>query len=243
MSNLRRITTFIRGVARIVSVAWGYCDRGTRRPVGCNNILTLLLHVCDMDENMRMWILRWTAFQLRNPGAKMRTALVINGQHFGKSVFFKDVLTALFVNRSRVITADQLHDKFTRWAIAACSLVVVHGTYAPRHMARMRAFVTAESFVVEQRGTAPQTRPSHLNFVFLSGSSEFLPADVGGRRFAVIESPPVWQRSFHHAVQDEIKNGGIQAFFEYLVRDLDMATFNESTLPPLPALLKQPEAA
>jgi putative DNA primase/helicase len=243
MKNLLRITTFIRGVATIIYRASGFGGLGARRPVGCNNILTLLLHVCDMDERMRTWILRWIAFQLRNPGAKMRTGLVINGQHFGKSVLFKDVLTELFAGRSGVITADQLHDKFTRWAIATRALIVVHGTFAPRHIARLRALVTAETFIVERRGTAPQVRPAHLNFVFLSGSSEFLPEDVGNRRFAVIETPPVWQRSFHDAVQDEIKNGGIQALFDYLVRDLDMGTFNESTLPPLPALLKQPEAA
>lgn len=239
MSNLSRITTFIGNIARAVHRALGYHDLRSRRPVGCNNILVLLLHLCDMDESMRTWILRWIAFQLRTPGAKMSTALVINGQHFGKSLLFKDVLTALFAGHSRVITADQLHDKFTRWAIATCSLVVVHGAYAPRHMARMRAFVTAESFVVERRGASPETRPNHLNFVFLSGSSEFLPAEVGGRRFAVIETPPVWQRSFHDAVQDEIKNGGIQAFFDYLVRDLDMGTFNESTQPPAPAMQKE----
>jgi putative DNA primase/helicase len=213
------------------------------RPARCGNIRTLLLHLCDMDAGLCTWILRWIAFQLRNPDAKMSTGLIINGKHPGKSLFFEDVLDLLFGLSSRVIAADQLHDRFTSWAVAPCSLVIVHGAFVPRHAARMRAFITAESVIVERRGQAPQTRPNHLNFVFLSNSPDFLPEDVGGRRFVVVETPPEWPRSFLEAVKDEIDHGGVHDFLEYLMRDLDMGTFNESTLPPAPALRKHQEAA
>lgn len=222
-----------------------FVDRSAYQPAGCNNVLALLLHLCDMDEELRLWILRWIAYQLRNPGAKMTTALVINGRHFDKNTFFEDVLSTLFAGESRVITADQLHDKCAAWAVASCSLVVIHGTLTQRHAIRLRDLVTAKAVVDELRGKAPQTRPNHLNFVFLSGSPDFLPADMGNRRFAIIEVPSAWPRAFHEAVHEELKNGGVKAFLEYLMRDLDMGGFNESTQPPVPALQgrKQQEAA
>jgi putative DNA primase/helicase len=227
----------------LVSVLAWFPAGADLRPARCCNIRTLLLHLCDMDEQLCTWVLRWLAFQLRNPGAKMTTALVINGDHFGKSMFFERVLGPMFGSSARFITADQLHDKFTRWAVAPCSLVVVTGVFAQRHLARMRAFVTAESVVVERRGALPAMRPNHLNFIFLSSSGDFLPADVGGRRFVVVEAPPAWPPRFQEAVQAEIKQGGLDAFHEYLTRDLDMGTFNESTQPPLPALQRNHQEA
>jgi putative DNA primase/helicase len=229
----------------LVNMRGLFADRSEYRPARCGNIKTLLLHLADMDAALSLWILRWLAFQLRNPNAKMTTALVINGRHPGKGLFFEDVLDQLFGLAARGIAAEQLHDRFTRWAVAPCSLVIVHGVFEPRHAARIRAFVTAESVVVERRGQKPQTRPNHLNFVFLSSAPDFLPESVGGRRFVIVETPPAWPRAFLDAVRDEIHHGGVHDFLEYLMRDLDMGNFNESTQPPAPALQgrKQPEAA
>lgn len=212
------------------------------RPAHCGNIKTLLMHLCDMDDQLCMWVLRWIAFQLRNPGAKMTTGLIINGKHPAKSLFFEDVLEQLLGAGARTIVADQLHDRFTRWAAAPTSLVIVHGAFEPRHIARMRAFITAEDVIVEQPGQASRTRRNHLNFVFLCKSPDFLP-DSSSRRFVVIETPPTWPCTFLDAVKAEIDAGGIEAFRTYLMKVLDLSTFNESTLPPLPATRNSRNAA
>lgn len=200
------------------------------RPARCGNIKTLLLHLCDMDDELCMWVMRWIAFQLRNPGSKMATGLIVNGRDPGKSLFFEDVLVQLFGMQARVIVAEELHDRFTSWAAAPASMVIVHGTFESRHIARLRAFITAEDVIVERRGHAPQTRRNHLNFVYLSKHPEFLP-DTGNRRFVIIETPEAWPRPFLQAVKAEIDAGGGAAFLEYLMRDLDLGSFNERTLP------------
>jgi putative DNA primase/helicase len=214
----------------------------TWRPARCGNIKTLVLHLCDMDDQLSLWVLRWIAFQLRNPGAKMTTALIIHGKHPGKSLFFEDVLTQLFGTEACVILADQLHDRYTSWAAAPTSMTIVHGAFEPRHMARLRAFITAEEVVVERRGQAPQTRCNRLNFIFLCKAPAFLP-DTGNRRFAIVETPPAWPRPFLDAVKTEIDQGGVTDFREYLMRDLDLGKFNESTQPPLPSFRSDRRAA
>jgi putative DNA primase/helicase len=201
------------------------------RPARCGNIKTLLLHLCDMDDQLCLWTLRWIAFQLRNPGAKMTAGLIINGTHPGKSLFFEDVLVELFDQNARVILADQLHDMFTSWAAAPTSMVIVHGTFKSRHIARLKSLITTQDVVLGLRDQVPQTRRNRLNFVFLSKSPEFLPHS-GSRRFTILETPPVWPRPFLQAVKAEIDNGGVHDFRDYLMRDLDMGKFNESTLPP-----------
>ena len=92
--------------------------------------------------------------------------------------------------------------------------------------------MTAESFVVEREGHAPNVVPNRLNFIYVTSSPDFLPADVGNRRFLVIEVPPARQRAFYQAVVHEIAEGGVDAFRDYLMHGLDMGAFKEATPPP-----------
>jgi hypothetical protein len=213
-----------------------FADRSDYRPPHCGNIRTLLLHLCDMDEQLCLWVLRWLAFPLRNSGAKMSTAVIINGYNgTGMSLFFERVAARLHGDNGRVITARQLHDGFFSRYVAASSLVAVDGPVAPRHVARLKELISAESIIVSDAGQAPRTRPNRLNFVFMSSSPDFLPEDIGNRRFVVIEAPPARQASFYEAIRHEIEHGGVDAFREYLMRDLVMGDFNADTPPPAPA--------
>lgn len=202
------------------------------RPAHCGNIMTLLAHLCDMDDELQLWVLRWLAYPLRNPGARMSTTLVLNGgQGSGKSLFLKFVVAELYGDVAAKIRPRDLHSVFNGW-IEGASLVIVDGEFARSHMARLKDVITADSFVLERKGQPTKTLPNRLNFVYVSSNPDFLPADVGNRRFAVIEVPPARQREFYRAVVHEISEGGADAFRDYLMHGLDMGPFNETTLPP-----------
>lgn len=202
------------------------------RPAHCGNIMTLLAHLCDMDDELQLWVLRWLAYPLRNPGAKMTTALVFNGgEGSGKSLFLNFVVAELYGDVAAKIRPRDLHSVFNGW-MEGVSLAVVDGEFSRSHVARMKAAITAESFTIERKGQASKVIPNRLNFIYVTSSPDFLPADVGNRRFLVIEVPPARQRPFYQAVLHEIAEGGADAFRDYLMHGLDMGTFNESTLPP-----------
>jgi hypothetical protein len=202
------------------------------RPAHCSNIMTLLAHLCDMDDELHIWVLRWLAYPLRNPGAKMSTALVFNGgEGSGKSLFLNFVVAELYGNVAARIQPRDLHSVFNGW-IEGISLTVVDGEFARSHITRMKEAMAAESFVIERKGQLAKRIPNRLNFIYVTSSPDFLPADIGSRRFTVIEVPPARQRAFYQAVVHEIFEGGADAFREYLMHGLDMGTFNESTLPP-----------
>jgi hypothetical protein len=202
------------------------------RPAYCGNILTLVAHLCDMDDDLQQYVLRWLAYPLRNPGAKMSTALVFNGgQGSGKNLFFTHVIAALYGDNAATIRPADLYGKFNYWAVGA-NLVVVDGDYAPRHLERMKAFQATESFAITLKGHEPRTVVNRLNFVYLSNREDFLPADTGNRRFVVVEVPPARPRGFYQAIAHEIANGGLDAFRDYLMHRLDMGDFNVNTRPP-----------
>jgi predicted P-loop ATPase len=194
--------------------------------------MTLLAHLCDMDDELRLWVLRWLAYLLRNPGAKMSTALVFNGgEGSGKSLFLNFVVAEIYGEVAAKIRPRDLY-RVLNGRIEGASLAVVDGEFERSHLARMKAAMAAESFTVEREGQAPKVVRNRLNFIYVTSSPDFLPADTGDRRFTVIEVPPARQRAFYQAVVHEISEGGADAFRDYLMHGLDMGTFNERTLPP-----------
>jgi hypothetical protein len=230
---LARLPALLQPAARLPAGA---------RPAHCANILTLLAHLCDMDEDVRLWVLRWLAYPLRNPGAKMATALIFNGgQGSGKTLFFSRVVAQLYGDNAASIRPSDLYSKFNPWVVGA-NLVLVDGEYARRHIERMKALITSSPINLDIRGQAPRTVPNRLNFVYISSRDDFLPLDTGTRRFVVVEVPPARPRAFYEAVHHEMVNGGIDAFRDYLMHGLDMGDFNESTLPP-PVLRNDRRAA
>jgi putative DNA primase/helicase len=202
------------------------------RPGRCGNIMTLLAHLCDLDHDLRLWVLRWLAYPLRNPGAKMSTALVFNGgEGSGKSLFLNFVVAELYGTAAAKIRPRGLHSRFDGW-VDGVSLALIEGEFARPHLARIKEAMTAGSFAIEREGHAPNMVQNQLNFIYVNSSPDFLPADVGNRRFLVIEVPPARQRAFYQAVVHEITEGGVDAFRDYLMHCLDMGRFNEHTPPP-----------
>jgi hypothetical protein len=206
----------------------------THAPSSCGNINALLLHLCDFDEELHMWVLRWLAYPLRNPGAKMSTCILVNGgEGTGKSMFFGEVMASLYGDGARTIFAPSLQPKALRWAEDA-KFVVVHGRYSDASMHHLKHLVTDSALYTGAVGrSAGVLKPNNMNFVFLTGEVDFLPADVGNRRFVVIEAPPPRQPNFYLAARFEIQNGGAEAFRHYLMCGIDMADFNTTTRPPV----------
>lgn len=210
-------------------------DRTDHQPVNFTNIKALLLHLCDFDEELCLWVMRWMAYPLRNPGAKMDRALVVNGESgTGKNLFFNGVAARLYeVGQARTINDLKLGARFNEWA--AAQLVVVVGRYSKASAMRLKELVVADTILIDRKGEAARRRKNYMNLVFLSDSMEFLPVIETDRRLCIVEAPPRRDKAFYEAVVSEIRNGGVAAFRDYLMRDLYMGDFDQHTRPPMHA--------
>lgn len=212
-------------------------------PVHCGNINALLLHLCDFDYELHGWVLRWLAYPLRNPGAKMDRGLVINGSEgTGKGLFFTHVMAALYGDDARYIKERNLHSTFIPWAVDA-RFVVVDGFMSRRDAPVFKFFVASPTVTIRQQFQTNREVPNQMNLVFLSGSDYFLPMELSNRRFVVIEAPPKREPRFYRAVADEINNGGVEVFRHYLMHELDMEGFDHRTKPRSDRASLQAEAA
>ena len=224
-------------IVSLVRAAWAHLTSAPQTPPPhCGNINHLLLHLCDYDYELHAWVLRWLAYPLRNPGAKMERGLIVNGgEGTGKNMFFEHVVARLYGDAARYVGERKLAGAFTPWMPGA-RYIVVTGILSRKCVPALKQLVSSQFVTVNQKGLPAYTVENEMNFVFLADSDNFVPPELEQRRFVVIEAPPKREPRFYRAVADEINNGGVDVFRDYLMHQLDMEDFTQYTKPPEKAL-------
>ncbi len=204
----------------------------------CSMLLDLLYHMCKGDsrpDELYSWVLRWLAYPIQHPGAKMKTTLVIHGpQGAGKNLFF-EVIMAIYGRYGRVIDQSAIEDKFNDWAsrrlfLIADEVVARSDLYHVKN--KLKAFITGEWIRINPKNMAARDERNHVNLVFLSNEAMPVVLEEDDRRHAVIWTPGQLDRDFYAGVRKEIADGGVGALHDYLLK-LDLGDFNEGTLPPM----------
>lgn len=203
-------------------------------------ILALLASLCDAEDRAAEcveWILRWLAYPLQHPGAKMQTALLMFGekQGTGKSLFFQDVMLPVYGDYGTVASQHQLDSTFTAWR--SRKLFVLFEEVLSRddkysHNGTLKYMITGKSMSINQKNLPERDERNHMNSVFLSNEPQPIPIELEDRRFMVIEARRKQDPAFYAAVQQAIALGGIEAFYDFLL-NLPLDDFNEHTKPPM----------
>lgn len=201
----------------------------------CLQIQTLLMHLCDGNDDLYMWIARWLAYPLRHPGAKMETSIIMHGDEgSGKNFFFEKVVKAIYGEYGYVIGNAQLEANFNDWASMKLFMVadeVVTRAELKQMKGKLKYLISGDSIIINPKGLPEHSERNQMNFVFLSNELVPLALDKTDRRYLVIWTPPALDREFYGSVAREIEEGGIEAFYYHLMYELDMGDFNEHTKP------------
>lgn len=204
----------------------------------CEVLLSLLEYLCTQENNHReiyQWVLKWLAFPIQHPGAKMRTALVFHGpQGAGKNLFFEAVMQ-IYGEYGRIVDQSAIEDKFNDWASRKLFLIadeVVARAELFHVKNKLKGFVTGEWIRINPKNVAAHDERNHVNLTFLSNETQPLVLEKDDRRYAVIWTPDKLPPDFYQQVRDEINAGGIAALHQYFL-DLDLGDFDEHTKPPM----------
>jgi len=206
----------------------------------CEHWLDLLYHICDGEKNagdLARWVIKWLAYQVQNPGAKMQTAIVIYGpQGSGKNLLFEYPLR-IFGRYGRIIGQFAMEDKFNDWAsgkmLVVCNEVV--SSSDKWHIKNiLKALITDPTIRINPKNMQAYDEANHVNLVFLSNERMPVVLEEDDRRHFVVWTPPKREDAFYKAVAHEMNNGGVEALFHFLMH-YDIADFNEHTKPPLTA--------
>lgn len=204
----------------------------------CDKLLEVLRYMCSLDdkpEKLYNWILRWLAYPIKVPGAKMKSTLVVHGpEGVGKNIFF-DAIRDIYGRYGRVIGQDAIEDKFNDWASRKLFLIaneVIARSELFHVKNKLKSLITDDWIRINPKNMAAYDERNHANLVFLS--NEMLPVILSedDRRYAICWTPQPLPAEFYEEVGKEIRAGGIAALHQFLI-DIDLEGFDEHTKPPL----------
>lgn len=203
----------------------------------CDRILDLLQYLCSGERNSRdlyRWVLRWCAYPIQHPGAKMKTTVVLHGgQGAGKNLFFEAVM-AIYGPYGRILDQDALVDKHNDWASRKLFLIadeVVAQAHRFEQKNKLKTLITGTWLRINPKHIAAYDEANHVNLVFLSNENMPVVLEEDDRRHCVIWTPPKKDASYYQAIMAELADGGIAALHDYLLH-LDLGDFHPGTPPP-----------
>ena len=210
----------------------------TPKAGACEHLLDLLRYMCAGDskpEELYQFCLRWLAYPIQHPGAKMKTTLVIHGpQGTGKNMFFEAIMS-IYGRYGRVIDQSAIEDKFNDWAsrklfLIADEVVARSDLYHVKN--KLKAFITGDWIRINPKNMSAYDERNHVNLVFLSNEAMPVVLEEDDRRHAVIWTPEKLSSDFYKGCTAEIEAGGVAALHNYLLH-LDLGDFGPATLPPM----------
>ena len=203
----------------------------------CQPLLDLLRYMVSGDKHahgLYEWVLRWLAYPLQHPGAKMKTTLVLHGpQGTGKNMFFEAYM-AIYGEYGRVINQDAIEDKFNDYAsrklfLIADEVVARSDLYHVKN--KLKAFITGDWIRINPKNMGAYDERNHVNLVFLSNEAMPVVLEEDDRRHCVIYTPEKLQADFYKRVLASLRNGAVAALHDYLL-NVDLGDFDAGTLPP-----------
>lgn len=206
----------------------------------CEKLLELLAYMCSGERNSRDlydWVLRWLAYPIQHPGAKMKSTIVVHGpQGTGKNQFFETIM-AIYGTYGRVLDQDSLIDKHNDWASRKLFLIadeVVAQAHRFEVKNKLKTLITSDWLRINPKHVAAYDEENHVNLVFLS--NELMPSvlEEDDRRHCVIWTPPKKPDEFYQQLIAERYSGGVEALHHYLLH-LDLGSFHPGTHPPMTA--------
>ena len=204
-------------------------------PGKCDLLLELLQYQCGEQYE---WVLKWLAYPVQHPGAKMQTAIVMHGpQGTGKGRFFEWGYMPIFGRYGVYLDQDALEDKHgSDWQ--SCKLFVLADEVMARaemyhQKNKLKNLVTSRRIRINPKGLIAYEETNHLNIVFLSNEKQPLVLENDDRRYCVIWTPPPVGKAFYDELSGEIENGGVAALHHYLKHEVDLGDFKPWTMPPM----------
>lgn len=208
----------------------------------CDRLLELLQYLCSGEEEkgkseeVYRWLLCWMAYPLQHPGAKMSSAVIMHGpQGTGKSTVFQ-TLAKIYGDYSTVLNQRGLEDKFNSdWSDSKLFILaeeVVTRAEMWHIKNELKELVTGEWIRINPKNIAAYRQRNQVNIAYLSNEGQPLPLDNDDRRHCVVYTPPALSEKYYDDVFVEIENGGVEAFYQYLL-DLDLTGFHPKKRPPM----------
>lgn len=194
-------------------------------------------NICSGDEAKYEYVLNWMASAVQKP-QEIGTALLLMGsQGTGKGVFVT-MFGMLF--GKHFCHLDNLHHVLGHFnnhlkdgILIFCDEAIWGGN--KRDIGRLKAMVTENKKMIEQKGKDPLCMKNYSHFIFASNEDWPVHLDKDDRRFCVLKVGDKRKEDFAYfsAIAEEMKCGGLEALL-YELQNKDLSKFNIRQIPQNP---------
>ncbi len=194
-----------------------------------------LVHYVMREPDYAEWFLRWLAYPIQHPGAKLYQAIFVFGtkQGVGKTFVVDPVMEMIYGRhnfhrlQSNDLTAR--HNTYARSSQFVCTNEVWLPEFKDRRsaMSTLKDMITRERVTIDEKYQPQVTYEDHCNYYFTSNHADALVLEKGDRRFFVIESPTKkLPQSDYTELDDWVRNeNGASVILRHL-QNLDLEDFN-----------------
>lgn len=174
----------------------------------------------DECDQVMHWLLCWLAYPLQNPGAKLRTSVIMHGDEGAGKNFLFDTMVSIYGKYGALVGQDELEDKFNDWR--SCKLFVVGDEVSSRaelvhNKNRLKALITSPTVQINPKNLPRREESNHINIVFLSNELQPLALDNSDRRYLVVYTPRAREPDYYRRLGKWREQGGPAAFMHYLM--------------------------
>lgn len=202
----------------------------------CQGIIWLIKFLCNGQQDAVQWLTRWLAYPLQQVGAKLDTAVLMHStmEGSGKSLLFGDIMRPIYGEYGATVGQVQLESAWSQWQsnkLYGLFEEVVSRDQRYNQTGKIKHMVTGKTVRIESKFMNGWEEANYMNAVFLS--NEILPWPIGenDRRMLVLWPEKTLPAKAQKRIGWELANGGIEAFYQYLL-DYDLGDFDERTRPP-----------
>ena len=222
---------------KVICNLWDYWPT-TPKEGNCDLILDLIAYLCSGEKNaleLAAWLIKWIAYPIQNPGAKMQTAVIIYGpQGTGKNIL-GDAIKGIYGKYGATINQRALETQFNEFLskklfIVANEIASSSEKYEMKNA--LKTFITDTEIWINPKGVAAYFEENHVNILFFSNERMPVVLEQDDRRHCVMWTPQPKPDDYYIKVTNQIKNGGIEAFHHYLL-SINLGDFNEHSKPPM----------
>jgi phage/plasmid primase-like uncharacterized protein len=188
--------------------------------------LRLLESLCSSEANgaeVFVWVLKWLAYPLQHPGAKMQTGLLFFGekQGTGKSLFFEGIIKPIYGKHGATGGQSQLDAAYSAWR--SQKLYVLFEEILSRQdkyssFGLVKHLITGRDTPITQKFKDDRFEDNHLNVVMLSNEFQAVPIEPEDRRFQVVEAKTMLDLALLNELAAQLENGLVEAFYDFLLR-------------------------
>lgn len=206
-----------------------------------------LLHikyvVCNGDDAIFRYVLRWMAWCIQNPAQQAEVALVLQGKKgTGKGTLGRWMLTIFGTHGLHILHRRHLVGNFNAHLRLTCFAFADEAFFAGDHegQAVMKGLITEDQITIERKGADAFGVCNRLKIMMATNERWVIPASEDERRYCVLEISDTKRgdHAYFGALDKHMREGGLSALLHHLL-NLDLSDFNIRAVPNTEALEKQ----